>query len=215
MGSYGAFDHPGFPAIGAIEKFRMNTDRAFASKEAEFKKEAEQIRVNNKPTPIQHNGRTAMKRRKQDESPLQMNAYFDKSVYKSLLQDIKEEVEQLGEDLIEEALFESLSKTSREIRGMTNFKSKISPTKPASGDLYETIGESLNFTKTHFSSTNQFVSYEAGSFDEGENSPQEGVRGSRMDNTGETLITLTEEGTSPFEAHLVSNVFKFPAKRHG
>jgi hypothetical protein len=212
MANYDTFLHPGFPAIGAIEKFRKNTAKALAQREGEFKQEVE--RIPPKQYHVAHTGRNALKMRKQHDSPLSLNAYFDKSAYKSVIDDIRDEVETIGEDLMEEALFDAMSDTARQIRAMTNFKSKVNPTKAASSDMYEVIGESLNFSKTKFSSNNQFVSYEAGSFDIGDNSPQEGVRGSRMD-SDTTLITITEEGTSPFEAHLVKNVFRFPAKRHG
>lgn len=206
------FLHPGFPAIGAIEKFRENTAKALGKREAEFKRELDKFPP--KTYHVAHTGKNALRMRKEHDSPLGMNAYFDKSVYKSFMEDIKDEIAEIGEHLMEEALFDGMADTARQLRAMTNFKSKINPTKPASDDMYEVIGESLNFSKTRFSSANQFLSYEAGSFDIGESSPQEGVKGSRMEDYDETLITITEEGTSPFDAHLVKNVFKFPAKRN-
>jgi hypothetical protein len=206
------FLHPGFPAIGAIEKFRENTAKALGKREAEFKRELDKFPP--KTYHVAHTEKNALRMRKEHDSPLGMNAYFDKSVYKSLMEDIKDEIAEIGEHLMEEALFDGMADTARQLRAMTNFKSKINPTKPASDDMYEVIGESLNFSKTRFSSANQFLSYEAGSFDIGESSPQEGVKGSRMEDYDETLITITEEGTSPFDAHLVKNVFKFPAKRN-
>jgi len=212
MANYDTFQHPGFPAIGAIEKFRQNTASALEQREHEFKQDIERMRAKeHRPT---HSGRDALKMRKKHDSPLVMNAYFDKRAYKSLAEDVTNEVERIGEDLMEEALFDGMADTARELRAMTNFKSKIKPNQPATGDMYEKIGDSLRFTKTRFTDANQFVSYEAGSFDVGDSRPEEGVRGSRMA-SDVTLITITEEGTSPFAAHLVNSVFNFPAKRHG
>jgi len=213
MANYDTFQHPGFPAIGAIEKFRQNTASALEQREHEFKQDIERMRAKeHRPT---HTGRDALKMRKKHDSPLVMNAYFDKSAYKSLAEDVAAEVESIGKHLMEEALFDGMADTARELRAMTNFKSKIKPTKSASGDMYETIGDSLRFTKTRLTDVNQFVSFEAGSFDVGDSKPEEGVKGDRMAGYDTTLITITEEGTSPFAAHLVKNVFNFPAKRHG
>ena len=77
--------------------------------------------------------------------------------------------------------------------------------------MYEVIADSLRF-ESRTEQDNQFASYVAGSFDGHERLPT-GVKGSRM-HDDISLIEITEQGTSPFFAHLVKSVFANPAKRN-
>lgn len=202
------FLHPGFPKIGAIEKFRRNVERKVEEGSAEFVSEANKIDTGKYP--LKHNDKTAIRMRKQQDGPLQMRAFFDKTTIRSAIGDINDELVEIGTRMITDSLAEAVTNTRHEIT-YRNFKSKIKPKTKASGDMYEVISDSLRFRKTNRDG-NQFASFVAGSFDGSEVTPT-GVRGSRMD-FGINLIDITEEGTSPFFAHLTKSVFRNPAKRN-
>ena len=205
------FLHPGFPVIGAIEKFRKSTEYALAEARGEFA--AEVNRIEGKSYPIAHTGRTAIKMRKKQDSPLGMQMYFDKSAVTSAMSDIAEEIRRAGRDAMDNALEEATYKTIRTIKQRRAFKSRKDPSGSAPGDLYDTIADSLDARQTwptFRGGDNQFMSYVAGSFDIDDGDIATGVTGSR----GVNLIEITETGTSPFAAELVQNVFRHPAKRH-
>ena len=202
------FLHPGFPKIGAIEKFRNNVQKRLDEARAEFISESK--RIDTGEYPLTHSKQNAIRMKKQQDTTLGMQAYFDKSAVKSASKDITNEIIELGKRIMDDQLSFATFDTKQSV-GRRNFKSKIKPSKSASGDMYEVIADSLTFEeKTE--QGNQFASYVAGSFDGHERLPT-GVKGSRMHDTI-SLIEITEEGTSPFFAHLVKSVFANPAKRN-
>ena len=162
---------------------------------------------------VTHSGRNAIKMRKVPDSPLIFNAYFDKSSFKSGMSHINEQMQGIMLDGMRDAIELASQQTSQDINKKgRSFKSKIKPKTKASGDLYETIGDSLTYEESK-NQGNQFASFKAGSRNQitGDLS---GVDGSRTRPGDPNLIQITEEGTSPFFAHLVYNVFEHPAKRH-
>lgn len=202
------FLHPGFPKIGAIEKFRNNVQKRLDEARAEFISESKKIDTGEYP--LTHSKQNAIRIKKKQDTTLGMQAYFDKSAVKSASKDITNEVIELGKRIMDDQLSFATFDTIQSV-GRRNFKSKISPSKSASGDMYEVIADSLRF-ESRTEQDNQFASYVAGSFDGHERLPT-GVKGSRM-HDDISLIEITEQGTSPFFAHLVKSVFANPAKRN-
>ncbi len=200
----GQFLHPGFPRIGAIQKFRDNVKKELDKLDVDDK-------IRNMPAfeagKVKHSGRNALKMAKNENAFMTHKAYFDKSAFRSLHDHINKEIVDIMRTGMFDAMEMAVQDTSREIMNQRrNFKSKIKPRTKASGDIYERIAESLNYeAKTE--QGNQFASFTLGS--EGEFG-LDGVMGSR----GVNLIKITEDGTSPFFAHLVSSVFDNPAKRN-
>ncbi len=198
------FLHPGFPRIGAIQKFRDNV-----------KKELDKIDVDDKirsmsafdSGQITHSGRNALKMAKNENAFLTHKAYFDRSAFRSLHDHINKEIVDIMRTGMFDAMEMAVQDTSQQIMSQRrNFKSSVRPRTRATGDIYETIAESLNY-EAKLEQGNQFASFTLGS--EGEFG-LDGVMGSR----GVNLIKITENGTSPFFAHLVSSVFENPAKRN-
>ena len=198
MSKLGTFQHPGFPRIGAVETFRRNAAKEIDDLENEVRTEIENIEAYEQTT-ISHTGRNALNVRK-SQAPLKFNAYFDKSAYKGMNDHINQEVRALMQEAMTDAIEGALDNTKNQISDMPRaFKSNINPSGKASGDLYDRVAEGFYYTQK-LSQGNQFASFEA--YGEAE--------GSR----GADLIAITEEGTGPFEAFLVSSVYRNPAKRN-
>jgi len=197
MSKLATFQHPGFPRIGAVETFRRNAAKEIDDLENEVRTEIENIEAYEQTT-ISHTGRNALNVRK-SQSPLQFNAYFDKSAYKGMNDHINQEVRALMQEAMTDAIEVALHHTTDEISDMPRaFKSNIDPSGEASGDLYERVAHGLYYNQK-LSQGNQFASFEAYGVAEG--------------SRGADLIAITEQGTGPFEAFLVSSVLRNPAKR--
>lgn len=198
MSNLPTFQHPGFPRIGAVETFRRNAAKEIDDLENEVRTEIENIEAYEQTT-ISHTGRNALNVRKL-QSPLQFNAYFDKSAFKGMTNHINQQVRDIMYEAMTEAIETALDTTMKEVSDMPRaFKSNIDPSDEASGDLYERVAKGLYYTHK-LSQGNQFASFKAYGVAEG--------------SRGADLIAITEEGTGPFEAFLVSSVFRNPAKRN-
>lgn len=198
MSNLQTFQHPGFPRIGAVELFRKNAAQEVDDLENEVKTDIENLEPYRQKT-ISHTGRNALSVRKA-QGPLQFNAYFDKASYKSMSEHISQQIVAIMQEAMTEAIETSLDTTKEQVSDMERaFKSNINPSGVASGDLYDTVAEGLYYSQK-LSQGNQFASFEAYGVAEG--------------SRGVDLLEITETGTGPFEAFLVSSVHRNPAKRH-
>ena len=129
-----------------------------------------------------------------------------------------------------QSMLEARDKSRRKIDSMTRaFKSKMKPSTPTVGDIYDVIADSLDFEETHPKDDsvgrNQFISFLGASREEGAGSRfsfgntllNTGVKGSRMNANDRSLIELTEEGWPGFTLNKIGAYFmgiqRNPAKR--
>ena len=189
--------HAGFPKIDAVGKFRANVVEELNEQQAVLNKEVKDMKQyvgkSNIQTPT-----NSLRVKKNHASPINFEAYLDKSGYKKLTDNINKEIRRKMEEAMNEALVTASIKTTDEIVTMRRaFKGKYNPTLAVSGDLYETVGNSLWYGKKQAKGANQFISFYAGSYDEGQSFEQEptGIVGSR----GANLTELTSEGTGMFK----------------
>jgi hypothetical protein len=208
--------HPGFPRIGAIDIFRQNTIEQLQEGTVRLKEEIRNIRTRDE---ITHKDRGGFKIRKQSDSPVQFHTYFDKNEYSSKINEINEMVKAKALEMMIDAMEEAKWETAREINDMPRaFKSNMRPNTAAAGDLYDTIGNSLDYDEK-INQDNQFASFTAGSREDGEGGwgKLTGVRGSRMNASNANLVELTEEGTDGFGIYKIGAYFagirENPAKR--
>ncbi|MAR83315.1 MAG: hypothetical protein CMF55_00770 [Legionellales bacterium] len=222
--------HPGFPRIGAIEIFRKNVVKQLDKGEQELKKSVESM-TQYEGGKISHTGKNALRMRKKQDSPLHLNAYFDRLAYeagnKHIADQIKEKMRHFMSDVMKQAKEKSnlkISDLSRAFKSRDNKETGYIAKESTAvvWDLYDTIAESLDFEETWPSRAgdNQFASYVAGSSEDGTSGGElttGGVRGSRMNSSGPSLVELTEEGWGSFDITAPYAYFgrirKDPAKR--
>ena len=188
--------HAGFPRIDAVGKFRANVVNQLNEQQAVLNKEVKDM----KAYLGKHSIRTPTNKLKvsRTNGPLKFEAYLDKSGYKSAFRFINKEIKIKMEMAMEEALVIASVNTTDEIISMRRaFKGEYSPSERTSGDLYDVVGNSLWYGRKQSKGANQFISFNAGSYDVGQPHEQEptGVIGSR----GANLTELTAEGTGSFK----------------
>jgi len=187
--------HAGFPRIDAVGKFRANVVNQLNEQQAVLNKEVKDM----KAYLGKHSIRTPTNKLKvsRTNGPLKFEAYLDKSGYKSAFRFINKQIKIKMQMAMEEALVIASVNTTDEIISMRRaFKGEYSPSERASGDLYDVVGNSLWYGRKQSKGANQFISFNAGSYDVGQPHEQEptGVIGSR----GANLTELTAEGTGSF-----------------
>jgi len=187
--------HAGFPRIDAVGKFRANVVNQLNEQQAVLNKEVKDM----KAYLGKHSIRTPTNKLKvsRTNGPLKFEAYLDKSGYKSAFRFINKQIKIKMQMAMEEALVIASVNTTDEIISMRRaFKGEYSPSERASGDLYDVVGNSLWYGRKQSKAANQFISFNAGSYDVGQPHEQEptGVIGSR----GANLTELTAEGTGSF-----------------
>jgi len=193
------YQHPGFPDIPFIDIFKQKALQRFDEGQQELDKIAQRMRVKDGPK-----GESLRKRKnainagKKQDGMMRFDAYFDSTAYEIVNKEIREQIKLHMKDYMESSLDRATRDTANHIKNMNRqFKGKINPSKKASGDLYETIADSLKWQrKVSTRQANQFTGYMAGSF---EDNSLTGVKGSR----GANLIDLLGKGsftmtTSPF-----------------
>jgi len=188
--------HAGFPRIDAVGKFRANVVNQLNEQQAVLNKEVKDM----KAYLGKHSIRTPTNKLKvsRTNGPLKFEAYLDKSGYKSAFRFINKQIKIKMQMAMEEALVIASVNTTDEIISMRRaFKGEYSPSERASGDLYDVVGNSLWYGRKQSKGANQFISFNAGSYDVGQPHEQEptGVIGSR----GANLTELTAEGTGSFK----------------
>ena len=188
--------HAGFPKIDAVGKFRANVVNQLDQQQVVLNREVKDMKAyigkSNIQTPT-----NSLRVKKNNKSPLKFEAYLDKSGYKKLTDNINKEIKIKMEMAMEEALVIASANTTDEIINMRRaFKGEYSPNEATSGDLYDVVGNSLWYGRKQSKGANQFISFNAGSYDVGQSHEQEptGVIGSR----GANLTELTAEGTGSF-----------------
>ena len=187
--------HAGFPRIDAVGKFRANVVNQLNEQQAVLNKEVKDM----KAYLGKHSIRTPTNKLKvsRTNGPLKFEAYLDKSGYKSAFRFINKQIKIKMQMAMEEALVIASVNTTDEIISMRRaFKGEYSPSERTSGDLYDVVGNSLWYGRKQSKGANQFISFNAGSYDVGQPHEQEptGVIGSR----GANLTELTAEGTGSF-----------------
>ena len=187
--------HAGFPRIDAVGKFRENVVNELNEQQAVLNREVKDM----KAYLGKHSIRTPTNKLKvsRTNGPLKFEAYLDKSGYKSAFRFINKQIKIKMQMAMEEALVIASVNTTDEIISMRRaFKGEYSPSERTSGDLYDVVGNSLWYGRKQSKAANQFISFNAGSYDVGQPHEQEptGVIGSR----GANLTELTAEGTGSF-----------------
>jgi len=188
--------HAGFPRIDAVGKFRANIVNELDQQQAVLNREVKDMKAyigkSNIQTPT-----NSLRVKNNKNSPLNFEAYLDKSGYNKLTKNISKEIKIKMVEAMEIALAEATFKTTNEIVNMRRaFKGEHSPSQRTSGDLYDKVGNSLFYGRKKSKGSNQFISFNAGSYADGQSFEEEptGVIGSR----GANLTELTAEGTGSF-----------------
>ena len=194
--TYGPFENPGMPDIGAVEMFRNNAEDKLQEAEGYFKRKVEDIEWENDLKPIRHNTRTAI-RHTDSDGPLEVRGYFDSSIYKSEIEKVGKEIKREGIRFVKKAMYEAQTETQIYIMQMRRaFKSGYFSQTAHRDDVYYKVAQSLDFKVRYQDETkNQFIQVYGGSYAQGavENEPT-GVLGSR----GGNIAIMTEEGTDAF-----------------
>jgi hypothetical protein len=187
------------------------------------------------PGDLIHNDRTALRLRKPQHgdaseatsggSPIEFRAYFDTTTYKTMIDQINEEIKEKMREFMDRALEQARDTTAADLKTTDRaFKSAMKPHKKAAGDLYETIANSLDYEETLPSSAgyfnNQFAGFLAGSRADGTFASElTGVMGSRMGPEDRNLIELTEDGWAEYDINkekigaYYAGIKRNPAKR--
>lgn len=188
--------HAGFPRIDAVGKFRANVVNELDQQQVVLNREVKDMKAyigkSNIQTPT-----NSLNVKKNTKSPLKFEAYLDKSGYTKLTDNIIKEIKRKIEMVMEDALVVASVNTTDEIVNMRRaFKGEYNSSERTSGDLYDKVGNSLWYGRKQSAGANQFISFNAGSYDVGQPHEQEptGVIGSR----GANLTELTAEGTGSF-----------------
>ena len=188
--------HAGFPRIDAVGKFRENVVEVLDQQQPVLNREVKDM----KAYIGKHSIRTPTNKltvSRNNKSPLTFEAYIDKSGYDSAFRFINKEIKMKMVEALEAALTDASFKTIDEVVNMRRaFKGEYSPSERTSGDLYDIVGNSLFYGRKQSAGANQFILFNAGSYDVGQSFDQEptGVIGSR----GANLTELTAEGTGSF-----------------
>ncbi len=188
--------HAGFPRIDAIGKFRANVVNELNEQQAVLNREVKDMKAYIGKSNIQTPS-NSLRVNNDTESPLKFEAYLDKSGYGKLIKSINKEIKIKMQMAMEEALVIASVNTTDEIVNMRRaFKGEYSPSEATSGDLYDKVGNSLWYGRKQSKGANQFISFNAGSYDVGQPHEQEptGVIGER----GANLTKITAEGTGSF-----------------
>jgi hypothetical protein len=188
--------HAGFPKIDAVGKFRANVVNELDQQQVVLNREVKDMKAYIGKSNIQTPS-NSLRVKKNNKSPLKFEAYLDKSGYTKLTDNIIKEIKRKIEIAMEEALVIASVNTTDEIVNMRRaFKGEYNPSERTSGDLYDKVGNSLWYGRKQSAGANQFISFNAGSYDVGQSHEQEptGVIGSR----GANLTELTAEGTGSF-----------------
>lgn len=223
--------HPGFPAIGAIEVFRQNAALEIAEGEAALRSAIQKM-PQYRAQKINHSGRDSLKMRKSQAHPelqppenrdsmVHFNTYINKSEWKAGSEHIKNEIEEKMREFMWAAMEQARDTSRSHVKTMQRaFKSKWEPSEPAEGDLYHTIGDSLDFEETHpLDSTvgkNQFISFIGASRDKEGNLgyPSMGVKGDRQEAGDRSLIELTEAGRGSFNLKIKQHIYLYNIRRN-
>jgi hypothetical protein len=230
--------HPGFPRIGAIERFRRNSVIALREGDAALTDAIRKIPQYRQ----EESGKSALRVRVPHEDrdkpfimagnkkvPIVLNTYIDKNAWKAGSKHISDKLEKEMRNF----MFAAMSRARNAARGTIHtmpraFKSQMKPRKAAAGDLYEKIAESLDFEETETKDKgsvgrNQFISFIGASRADGTTGTlyEMGVRGRRMSASDKSLIELTEAGFPSFEPKNIkiqayyAAIRRNPAKRFG
>jgi hypothetical protein len=222
--------HPGFPAIGAIEKFRLNAEKEIDKGDAALSAAIQKM-PQYRAKEIKHSGRASLKMRKKQAHPelispekrdsiAHFNTYINKSEWKAGSEHIKNEIEKKMREFMLAAMTQARDTTRSEVKGMQRaFKSSHKSSESAGGDLYHTIGDSLEFEETHPKDStvgrNQFISFIGASSDGGKlGFPSMGVMGSRQGAGEKSLIELTEVGKGPFNLDIKQHIYLYNIRRN-
>ena len=188
--------HAGFPKIDAVTKFRANVVGNLDKQQSVLDEEVRNFSGYEGPRNIQ-TPKNALNITKNRRSDIGFEAYFDRSAYKKVFTTVSKEVTEAMENAMEEALTDAAFMTVDQVVNMRRaFKGKYNSNKRVDRDLYDVIGNSLWWGRKSLEQKNQFTSFFAGSYDDGQTYDEQprGVTGSR----GANLTELTAEGTDGF-----------------
>jgi len=160
------YTHPGFPDTGATDTFKKNAKSSLDEGQQEMDKLAQKIRVKNGPKGEQLRKRKNAARfnKKQNNSPMKFDFFFDSAAYEIINKQIREQIKEGMKGFIDSATRQATKDTKAQIKNMPRkFKGKLNPTKKAEGDFYDTIADSLGYEERGKNrQPNQFTSFTAG-----------------------------------------------------
>jgi len=160
------YTHPGFPDTGATDTFKKNAKSSLDEGQQEMDKLAQKIRVKNGPKGEQLRKRKNAARfnKKQNDSPMKFDFFFDSAAYEIINKQIREQIKEGMKGFIDSATRQATKDTKAQIKNMPRkFKGKLNPTKKAEGDFYDTIADSLGYEERGKNKQpNQFTSFTAG-----------------------------------------------------
>ena len=190
------YRYPGMPRIGAVQQFRISAQRQLKHGERRLKRDIRTMELSwAKNQPVKKTQKNLIAPTRKRESMMEFNAYFDTSAYKAANEHIGDMVRQWGNKFLIEAMDTATEQTRSKIKGeVREFKGSYYSSEPHPRDVYNAVADSLKYVVRDQNETkNQFISINAGSFDEGDHDTPTGLKGSRGGNIG----IMTEEGTSP------------------
>jgi len=157
------FKHPGLPRIDVVQKLRTSVDRHVKRiDEGKFKTYDSFIYT------LDHNRKNLISRTAPDQGILGFAAYFDKGSFALAAEDIKKQMYDKADKELKKAIIAGRNQARDEIKNrQRKFKSAFDPNKEASGDIYHTLANSLNFALLDEDNRgqNRFLRYVAGSYD--------------------------------------------------
>ena len=190
------YTHPGFPETGSLETFKKNVKTSLDEGQQEMDKLAQKIRVKNGPKGEQLRKRQNAARfnKKQNDSPMKFDFFFDHAAYEIIQKQIREQIKEGMKGFIDSATQQATKDTKTQLKNMPRkFKGKLSPTKKAEGDFYDKIADSLDYEERGGGGQpNQFVSFTAGHLTE-----PKGSRGANLlelEGMGEFQMTRSPFG---------------------
>jgi hypothetical protein len=191
------YDHPGFPKIDAVAKFRQNVVKKLDKQQTVLNKKVREMQPIIGSSNIRSNA-NSLNVKNNPNDIVRFQGYFDSSGYSKMVKTMQKKVKEMMKIAMDDAITNAADETMSEIMNMSRaFKGKYKSNTSSEGDMYEKVGQSLWFGLKASKGANQFTSYYAGSYGErqGFNEEPTGVLGSR----GANLTELTAEGTGEFK----------------
>ena len=158
-----AFKFPGYPRIDVVQKLRSSVEREMSKVD---KSAFAVYDVASYQT--EHGPHTFIGRKASKEGLMGFAAYFDKAAYTNLIDDINKQMYEKGREQLREILKTATLKAQQEIKGRKrNFKSGDNANKSETGDIYNSLADSLGFGELEEGSkkSQRLQRYVAGSWD--------------------------------------------------
>jgi len=158
-----AFKFPGLPRIDVVQKLRSSVEREMSKvdKSAFAVYDVAQYQT-------EHGPHTFIGKKASEEGLMGFAAYFDKAAYTQLIDDINKQMYEKGREQLREILKTATSKAQQEIkRRKRNFKSEHNSDEEETGDIYDSLADSLGFGELEEGSkkSQRLQRYVAGSWD--------------------------------------------------